>query len=183
MNKKILYTAIFSTIILSGCTGNTPSSVQPPQVIQAASWQTIEIPNAKNPLPNLLTGGQPTPEQLAQAAAAGYKTVINLRTTNEAGAWSEADEVAKLGMHYITIPIAGKEGLSRENADALMNAIQQYSADPVIVHCGSGNRVGALFAIDAKLNKKQTVEEAVQTGIRSGLTSLEPAVRAYFDQD
>jgi len=183
MNKKILYTVIFSTVILGGCTGNTLSSVQSQQVIQAATWQTIDIPNAKNPLPNLLTGGQPTPEQLEQAAAAGYKTVINLRTTNEAGTWSEADKVAKLGMQYVTIPIAGKEGLSKENADALMNAIQQYSTDPVIVHCGSGNRVGALFAIDAKFNKKQTVEEAIQTGIRSGLTSLEPAVRAYFDQN
>ncbi len=182
MNKKILYITIFSTIILSGCSESDLSSGQPEQETQAVALKIIDIPNAKNPQPNLLTGGQPTPEQLEQAAAAGYKTVINLRTANEVVSWSEADEVARLGMKYVTIPIAGKEGLSKENADALMSAIQQYSTEPVIVHCGSGNRVGALFAIDAKYNQNQSVEEAIQTGIRSGLTSLEPAVRAYFDQ-
>ncbi len=181
MNKQILYIIIFSAAILGGCTESNLSSEQSKQEIVAL--KIIDIPNAKTPLPNVLTGGQPTLEQFEQAAAAGYKTVINLRTTNEAVTGNEAEEVAKLGMQYVAIPIAGKEGLSKDNADALMSAIQKYSADPVIVHCGSGNRVGALFAIDAKFNKNQTVEEAIETGVRSGLTSLEPAVRAYFDQN
>ncbi len=184
MNQKILYTAILGATILSGCTGgNSATNTQIEQTTQLTQMKMINIPNAKNPLTNVLTGGQPTPEQLEQAQAAGYKTVINLRTINEPGAWNEASKVAELGMHYINIPVAGKSGLSKENANALMNAIQEHAEHPVMVHCGSGNRIGALFAIDAKFNKKQTTEEAIKTGINSGLTSLRPAVEEYLESN
>ena len=43
----------------------------------------IQLPNAKQPAPGLLTGGQPTEADLQAAAAAGYKTVINLRPGSE----------------------------------------------------------------------------------------------------
>ncbi len=182
MNKKILCTAvIIAAATLGGCTGNNSTTEKTPQETQNSQIKMINILNAKNPLPNVLTGGQPTPEQLEQAQAAGYKTIINLRTANENGTWDEASKASELGMHYINIPIAGKSGLSRENANALMSAIQKHSDHPVMVHCGSGNRIGALFAIDAKFNKNQTSEEAIEIGIKSGLTSLKPAVVEYIE--
>ncbi len=180
MNRKILYTAILGTTLLGGCTGDT-TTTQTEQETQLTPMKMIDIPNAKNPLPNVLTGGQPTPEQVEQLQAAGYKTIINLRTANEEGTWNEASKVAELGMHYIHIPVSGKSDLTKENANAMMNAIQKHSNHPVMVHCGSGNRIGALFAIDAKFNKNQTTEEAIETGINSGLTSLKPAVEEYFE--
>ncbi len=183
MNKKILYTIILGTVIISGCTGNNSATTQTEQETELTQMKVINILNAKNPLPNVLTGGQPTPEQLEQAQAAGYKTIINLRAANEEGTWDEASKATELGMHYINIPIAGKSDISKENADALMSAIQKYSDHPIMVHCGSGNRIGALFAIDAKLNKKQTIEEAIETGINSGLTSLRPAVEEYLEKN
>ncbi len=179
MKSLVLYLAILTLSISSGCKGNG-TTVQSSDEIQKTHIQIIDIPNARTPLPNVLSGGQPTPKQLEQARDAGYKTVINLRTANENSIWDEASKAAELGMNYINIPVAGKSGLSIENATALMEAIQKHSDHPIMVHCGSGNRVGALFAIDAKFNKNQTTEEAIATGIKAGLTSLKPAVEEYL---
>ncbi len=181
MNRKILCAAALVTALLGGCTENNAITAQTQEETQHAQMEVINIPNAKTPLPNVLTGGQPTPKQIEQAQAAGYKTIINLRTANENGTWDEASKAKELGMHYINIPIAGENGLSKENANALMSAIQKHADHPVMVHCGSGNRIGALFAIDAKFNKNQTTKEAIETGVNSGLTSLKPAVEKYLE--
>ncbi|MDR5880476.1 hypothetical protein [Caballeronia sp. LZ032] len=48
---------------------------------------------------------------------------------------------------------------------------------PVIVHCGSGNRVGALFALRAAWVKGVDVPKAIEIGRQHGLTKLEDDVR------
>jgi len=175
MNKQIIGAVIISMALLGGCAGNnvkTMQHMQEAQPIPSSKIKIIDIPHAKNPLPNVLTGGQPTPAHIEQAQAAGYKTIINLRMPGENGTWDEASKAAELGMTYISIPIAGRDGLSKDNASALMAAIQKHSDEPVMVHCGSGNRIGALFAIDAKFNQNKTTEEAMDVGAKSGLTSF-----------
>lgn len=123
----------------------------------------------------LLAGGQPTPEQLQALADAGYRTIINLRTDGEKG---NTDPVAveELGMSYVSMPIAGAEGLTEENARALSAALDAAEW-PVVVHCGSGNRVGALFALEAHYVDGKTAEESIAFGLESGMTRLEPVVR------
>ncbi len=46
---------------------------------------------------------------------------------------------------------------------------------PVLVHCASGNRVGALFALREKANGA-TNEQAIAAGKTAGMTRLEPEV-------
>jgi uncharacterized protein (TIGR01244 family) len=137
---------------------------------------TPRLPEERSPAPNLLTGGQPTPAQLQAAKAAGYATVINLRAPGEPGSWDEADTVTTLGMRYVAIPVAGADGLTRANAQLLADAIAQ-SRGPVVVHCASGNRVGALLAIKAALLDGVDPEAAFALGKAAGMTSLESSVR------
>lgn len=151
---------IITAAIFAGCANNDVKVSHESHGMASPKMKVIDIPNAKNPLPNVLTGGQPSLAHFEQAQAAGYKTIINLR-----------------------MPIAGRDGLSKENARALMSAIQKHSDHPVMVHCGSGNRIGALFAIDAKFNQNQTTEDAINTGVNSGLTSLKSAVEAYISEN
>lgn len=47
----------------------------------------------------------------------------------------------------------------------------------MIVHCGSGNRVGALFALRAFHDEGYDLESAMEKGGLAGLTKLEPYVR------
>ncbi|VAX09121.1 hypothetical protein MNBD_GAMMA26-2295 [hydrothermal vent metagenome] len=142
----------------------------------------INIPNARTPLPGILTGGQPTVAQVEQAKAAGYKTIVNLRTPQERGVWDEAAKAKELGMNYIAIPVAGGAGVTMENTKSLMKVLEDKSNYPVMIHCASGNRAGALFAYNAAAIENRSIEEALSIGRNAGLTSLEPVVRQILEQ-
>ena len=51
---------------------------------------------------------------------------------------------------------------------------------PVLVHCGSGNRVGALFALRAAWLQGVAPAQAVALGRAAGMTALEPAIRGIL---
>lgn len=131
--------------------------------------------NGKAPFDGILTGGQPTTEQLKTLAGLGYKTVINLRGPGESGSTDPA-LVESLGMTYVAIPIAGAGDVSEDNARKLAAALGT-GADPVVVHCASGNRVGAIFALKAYYVDGATPEDALAIGQAAGVTRLEPVVR------
>jgi uncharacterized protein (TIGR01244 family) len=131
----------------------------------------------------VLSGGQPTPEQIEAAARAGFRTVINLRTPQETGFEWERDTVERLGMSYVQIPVAGARGLTRDNVEridaALGAALEQ---GPVLLHCASGNRIGAVLAVREAWLRDADTEAALAFGLASGLTRLEPATRELLDQ-
>jgi len=133
------------------------------------------LPNLREPLPGVISGGQPSPEQLSAARNAGYKTVLNLRLPDEKGIGNEPEIVAGLGMEYVSLPINGSAGLTRENAEAFAKALETTEY-PLVIHCGSGNRIGALFALKAFWVDGVSAEEALQIGLDSGLTRLEGVV-------
>ncbi|MEJ2086662.1 MAG: sulfur transferase domain-containing protein [Acidobacteriota bacterium] len=133
------------------------------------------VPNGRVPYDGLLTGGQPSPEQISAIADRGFKTVINLRTEAETPN-TNAAYVESLGMVYIAIPIGGAEDLNEENAASLAEALDD-SEQPILLHCGSGNRVGALIALKAYYVDGATAEEALELGLDAGMTRLEPVVR------
>lgn len=137
----------------------------------------IDIPNALIPKPDILTGGQPTLQQLEQAKQAGYRTIVNLRPAAEMSEWSEEDKALQLGFNYVSIPVAGSSGLTTENTEKLHAVLENPANYPLIVHCASGNRVGALFALHAARYEDKTVEEAIRWGKTAGLTGLESEVR------
>ncbi len=121
------------------------------------------------------TAGQPTPEQLEQAKAAGLKSIINLCPAGECG-WDEQARVADLDLPYTCIPVGAATDLSPGNAQALATALDS-SPKPTLVHCASSNRVGALFALKAHLVDGATPTAALTHGQAAGLKGLEPVVR------
>ncbi len=159
--------------------GASPAQTAP---VPAAGPSAEELlPNARQPLPHLLTGGQPSAAQLEAIAAAGYRTVVDLRPEGEKGAPpDEPERVAALGMRYVRIPVAGAGGVTEDAARALDELLDQEAAHPVVVHCGSGNRVGALLAVRAARLEGAAPEAALALGLDAGLTGLEPAVRALL---
>jgi len=144
---------------------------------ETATTKRIEIRNARTPLPGVLSGGQVTEEQLTEAAAAGYRSVVNLRMPEELREWDEPAAVEALGMRYVSLPIPGVEGITRENAEKLAVILADEELRPMVLHCGSGNRIGALFALMAFHLEGQDAEAALAVGKDAGLTRLEPVVR------
>jgi uncharacterized protein (TIGR01244 family) len=150
-------------------------------VLSAAPTLLLPLPNARVPIAGVLSGGQPTQEQVAAAGAAGCKTVINLRPETEPGFAWEPEAVRAAGMAYVSIPVAGAAGLTRENVARFDAALEEATArGPVILHCSSGNRAGALLALRAAWLEGKDPATALEYGRASGLTGLEPAVTSLL---
>ena len=140
---------------------------------------SIAIPNAQCPQPGILTGGQPDELQLQEAREQGYTLVINTRGHGEPGTEVEPQIVAALGLEYLHIPMSGPGDVTLEKAREMATALESTSGS-VMVHCASGNRVGALFALKAFHLDGKNIEEALEVGRGAGLTRMEPMVRAIL---
>ncbi|HKJ95169.1 MAG TPA: protein tyrosine phosphatase family protein [Gammaproteobacteria bacterium] len=141
-----------------------------------------DAPNARMVSEELLCCGQPAVSALEAAARNGCRTVINLRPEGELGDFDEAAAVASLGMRYVHIPVAGPQDLTTENARRLHEALDAPDSHPVMLHCGSGNRVGALLAMRARHLDGQSKDDALQTGLSAGLDPNTPLYGATRDR-
>lgn len=132
----------------------------------------------------LYAGGQPTPGDLARLAGDGVRTVINLRAPGESVEFDEAAEAARLGLRYVTIPIAGAGDLDRARVVQFGRELDAArNAGGVLIHCASSNRVGAMVALDEAINRGGSPDASLERGRAAGLASLEPAVIALVDQE
>ncbi|MBD9480413.1 sulfur transferase domain-containing protein [Pseudoxanthomonas sp. PXM02] len=135
---------------------------------------TAHATDFTQPQPGLHTGGQPSVEDLARLKSEGVRTVIDLRGPQEDRGYDEAAEARALGLAYIALPITGKDDITAAKAKALGDVLRAQDGD-VLLHCASGNRVGALLALDA-MASGASKEEALELGRKAGLKSLEPVV-------
>lgn len=128
-----------------------------------------------HPVDGLTAAGQPDQHQFALIAEAGYLAVVDLRGENEDRGLDEAAVLRELGIDYVELPLSSPEAINRDNARLLDEILSAYDG-PVLVHCGSGNRVGALLALRESLRGADDAA-ALAYGKSAGLTGLEPVVR------
>ena len=120
-------------------------------------------------------GAQPMGQDYVDLAALGVKTVINLNTAKE-GAEAEGKGIMAAGLDYVSIPVATLAPDSNDVA-AFSRYVNDPKYYPILVHCESSNRVGAMWAIYRATNGVPP-EIAVQEGRTVGLKpSREVAVR------
>lgn len=179
--QSIALLLVLTVAIVEVCVDVSVEAATIGQAAESSQIQAVAIANQHSPKEHIISGGQPTQQQLAALKAAGVKHVINLRTAGEQG-WDEAGYVQSLGMQYHAIPIAGAAGITDANAKALATLLNKLAGEATLVHCASGNRVGALIALSAA-ERGQTVDEAITEGKRWGLTRLESAVRKQIARE
>lgn len=137
----------------------------------SADKETFGIPNVTFPEPGLMAAGQPTGEQIQLAAEEGYRTVIDLRTADEGRGYDEAGAAKANGLKYINIPMT-PASLDQATIDRFLDSMRKAER-PVIVHCASSNRVGALYYAWLVLEKGVKPEEAMTRAKAAGLKSSE----------
>lgn len=163
--------------VAAACTSVPRVQAGADATIAAASRQPgPAIDGLRQPRPGLHTGGQPVAEAWKGMAAHGVDNIINLRPDAELGARDEAAEVAAAGMAYRLIPVAGAADITVANATRLWAALRE-APGTTVVHCSSGNRVGALLAIGAATEDGMDTESAIAFGRSAGLGSAEARVR------
>ncbi len=142
--------------------------------------QTFDIPGLPNlmtPEPGYASGGQPSADQLKTAAKAGLGRIINLRPSGEDAGYDEAATAAALGLNYTVLGVSGPQDLTPDKARQFDALLAEHSGTPTLIHCASGNRVGALMALRAAWLQGKTTDEALDIGRRWGLTKMEATVR------
>ncbi len=180
-NHRTSLTALLGVLLTAACTAEeSRQTPEAPQVaVAAASLEdaaALEVMNARMPLPQLLTAGQLTEAQLAGLAEAGFENFISLRLADENGAGWEEAYASSRSMGFARLPVAGTEGLTRENVEELDRLLDAAGDAPTVLYCGSSNRVGALLALRAFWLDGASAEEALELGRAGGMTRLEPAV-------
>jgi protein tyrosine phosphatase (PTP) superfamily phosphohydrolase (DUF442 family) len=169
------------------CTGRSASQVgqeldRPnsgtPAVFESSLAELV--PYGREPWPGIITAGQPSREEFEVLRDAGVRTVVNLRVPSERGTQDEPEWMEELGLEYISLPVKGAEGLNEEVAREL-DQVLETTGRPILVHCGSSNRVGAVFALRAFHVDGKSPEEALEIGLASGVTRLESTVREMLE--
>lgn len=102
----------------------------------------------------ILTCGQPSEEQLAAARAGGITVVINLALHDDPR-YSLADErgtVEALGMTYRHIPVPFDRP-AESDLLAFFEAMDEFKAEKVLVHCAANYRVTAFLGLYRRLRQ------------------------------
>ncbi len=115
------------------------------------------------------------------------KMIINIRTEDEMATKVDFNERAaaeEMGVEYVLLPVTPAT-LSGGDVDIFAQVLGQTEG-PVLIHCGSSNRVGALWAAYLARYKDMPMEEALAMGRDAGLSSPqmeEAARRAAFQRN
>jgi uncharacterized protein (TIGR01244 family) len=140
-------------------------------------------PNATQIKGKVIFAGQPDEAGLKEAAGRDVKTVINLRTDTEMAQvqFDEAKLAAESGMSYVTVPVqqTAPSEADQEKIFSLLDEAQKPGGRPVLLHCGTSNRVGFIWGLYQVSRNKLSAEEAVARAKAAGMKSpvLEKALR------
>jgi protein tyrosine phosphatase (PTP) superfamily phosphohydrolase (DUF442 family) len=131
------------------------------------------VPNAAEPVPGLVTGGQPLARHLTALKQAGCVLVLDSRDPMEPRPLAEPEEVAAAGLEYVCVPM----GHSRGNDATLAKIREVLKANvgkrKMFYHCASGNRVGASVIPYLMLDQRIEEEDAVNAAMRMGTRNAE----------
>lgn len=111
--------------------------------------------------PELWRSSQPTPGHIAQFAAQGGRTVVNLRGGREHGSWPlEKEACDRHGIRLVDFVLRSREAPDRDTilgAKAFFDSLEY----PILVHCKSGaDRAGLFCALYLLVHQHRSLAEA-----------------------
>lgn len=124
---------------------------------------------------------QLSPEQIQKAAEAGFKSILNLRDSQEEGYLAdEAEQVEAVGLKYANIPIK-PNALNDDLVDEVLAKIDRLPK-PILSHCKSGLRSGIFALIYDATRHDLSVEAALEKGENLGINvETNPKMQAFFE--
>lgn len=171
MDRTLGIAALFVTTV--ACTSNAkPGELQDAELDGLPSLHRVG---------DLYLAGQPSEDALAELARRGTTLVIDLRRPGELTSFDEGAVVRALGMRYENLPVGSPADLTGELFDEARSLLDGSTDEPVLLHCASANRVGAVWVafrvLDQGVEWDVALEEAHRIGLRS--QGLEARAREY----
>lgn len=120
---------------------------------------------------NLLCG-QPSREEFAEAKSRGIEVVISLREEGEIE-WDERAAIKNLGLKFHHFGFRTPDSLTPEILDQSLKILAGSKKAPVLLHCASANRVGAVWLAHRVLNDGISIEEASREAKTVGLRNAD----------
>jgi uncharacterized protein (TIGR01244 family) len=131
---------------------------------------------------DLVFASQPSADALEYLAAQGYRTVVSTRAADEIE-WDERAVVESLGMTFVQIPMeAPVTGISDEQVAAFAELMERREG-PMLLHCGSGNRVSGLWGAWLVEYQGADSAEALRLAALAGMTRVRPVVERRLGSD
>lgn len=130
------------------------------------------IPNAAEPVPGWVTGGQPTEQQLKAFKAAGGEVVVDNRDPMEPRPFDEPAAVRAAGLEYHSLPIV-HGAVTHDTMKQMHEMLRRLAGKQALLHCSSGNRTSAALIPYLMTEGKMEEEDAVNLAMRGGLRSAE----------
>jgi|GEM_PF-40116 len=125
---------------------------------------------------------QLSPGQIQEAAQAGFKSVLNLRSPNESDFMkNEALLVKAAGLQYVNIPVNPAK-ITEPLTNQVLAQIEKL-LHPVLIHCKSGLRSGAMALIYHAIHQNLTIEQALLVGQEWGLNlDAHPQIQQFVQR-
>ena len=156
-------------LVLGAVFTGTGSQAEDTSAPELKSVQLGDTQNVHSFRKNLLCG-QPSAEDFAEAKKRGIKVVVTLRTKGEVD-WDEPGLVKGLGLGFHEFGFRAPETLTDAVLDGSLKILADAKSKPVMLHCGSANRVGAVWLAHRVLNDGLPVDaarrEAATVGLRT----------------
>ena len=130
------------------------------------------LPNAAEPVPGWITGGQPTEQQLKAFKSAGGEVVVDNRDPMEPRPFDEPATARAAGLEYVSLPIV-HGAVTTDTMKRMHQTLQKLQGKKALLHCSSGNRTSAALIPYLMIDKKMKQDEAVDLAMRGGLRSAE----------
>jgi uncharacterized protein (TIGR01244 family) len=166
-------------------TKSQSAAVAPNESDDAGRLQPIELGAARpvHQFGRYYLGGQPAEADLAAWKERGVRTVISLRTPGEID-WDEKAAVESQGMKFVSIPFRGADTLGDQQIEEALAALADDANGPILLHCATSNRVGAIWYAHRIRHDGLSAESALAEARRIGLrnTSLTDVVNAYCER-
>ena len=130
------------------------------------------VANAHEPVPGLVTGGQPASRHLAALKGAGCEVVLDIRDPMEPRPFRTPEEIERAGLEYVNVPV-GHGAVPDATFERVRGLVKDLvdGGRKALFHCASGNRVGATMIpylmLDRGLSEDEAVMEAMKMGTRS----------------
>ncbi len=131
---------------------------------------------------NLYFAAQPAAADFDTFSRLGVKTVINLRGESEMAqlGFDEKQTIEAAGMNYLNFPM-GRDIPADTDLAAMFNALDAAKDGPILLHCASSNRVGALWALYRIDRAGLNADQAEAEGRAAGMTA-DSFVKAVRDR-
>ncbi|MGB7416964.1 MAG: cytochrome b6-f complex iron-sulfur subunit [Thermosynechococcaceae cyanobacterium] len=169
-------------------TETDPRTGERPWWVDKNSYQNTEDANPKEILMNdtiqlsdqlTVATTQLTPAQLQALAGAGYRSVLNLRSPSEPSfPADEQQQVEATGLPYINSPV-NSDQITDQLTGQILTQIDQL-AKPILLHCSSGIRSGAMALIYIAIQEGMTVDQAMAKNRLLGLNlGTKPNIKQF----